>query len=378
MSDAIPVEQIYVEREVTDLPSEPENPSFAVTRQGIFEFDETETDWRPIEYGSAAIPVPGITARRAMIGTEPTNRPLISNGSRTLYVDPRNGDDSASGTEHKPLATIQAALQRVPIYLRDQYVIDVATVPDTPVTYDEDVLVPAVIGTGQAGQEAGAPSPGPFINLVLRGNRDDPGAVSVGSVTFGNVVGTSAGNLYGMTIYRDNPYDDEGFGVAAYGDGEVKLVNVSLAQGPTNGVLAYGARMKTRELDFGESNLEIGLKAKRHASVMVHNSRGTVNGDGFRATSNSRISIVKERSVSGNPLFNTLRGGLIYDGVSDSWIGMSGNDSADISAPQSNSPERSVETGTAASPGDIWYEDGSGSRDEGFYGLTEGEARRLD
>lgn len=382
MSDADPMGELYVEQAVADLPDEPDRSSFAVTREGIFEFVESASGWQPIQYGSTEAPIPRLTVQEATVGTEPTGRPMISNGDRTLFVDPRNGDDGGNGTEDDPLATIQAAVDRVPIYLRDQYLIDIATVPDTPVTYDEDVLIPTVIGTGRGGKEVDAEGAGPFLNLVLRGNRDDPGAVSIGSVTFGNLLGTSVGSLSGATLLRDNPFDDEGYGVAAYGDGEIRVVDLTFGSGPTNGVLAYGARMKANRLDFGEGNLAIGMKAKRHASVVVHEPTGSVASDGFRATANSTISIVKDRSVSGDPLFNTVRGGLIYDDVSNSWVGMSGNDSVDELAAETEGNSQRLamkrEAQETRTPGDVWYEDGTGTLEEGFYGRTKGDTRRLD
>ena len=379
---ASPVGALYVETEVADLPDEPEQGSFAVTGDGIFTFAGSDPGWQPVQYGSRSNPVPSIAARSAWVGDSPATRPLISNGERTVYVDPEGGDDRASGSQENPLATIQEALSRAPIYLRDQFVVDLATVPETPVTYDEDVLVPAVVATGQAGQEANAPSAGPFINLVIRGNRNDPRAVSVGSCMFGNVVGTAAGNLEGVTILRNSPYDDEEFGVSAYGDGEVKLSNIDLTAGPTNGVLAYGARMKASRVNFGNENLAIGFKGKRHASAMLHNPSGTLTSDAFRATANSMISLLDGREVSGNPVFNTLRGGLIYDEVSGTWIGLSGNarvdEPKDIQA--TSSEQLPVRSGSPddATPGEMWYDDGSGDVSEGVYAQMRTGAKRID
>lgn len=381
MNQPEPVGELYVEETAADLPGDPEASAFAVTGEGVFGFSQSDGAWQPITYGSAATPIPSVTARSATVGAEPTGRPLISNGNRTVYVDPGGGDDSAAGTEDDPLATIQEAIQRAPIYLRDQYVVDLATAADIPVTYDEDVLVPTIIGTGQAGQEVDAPSPGPFANLVVRGDRDDAGAVKIGSLMFANLIGTSVGNLYGVTLLRDSPYDDEGFGLSAYGSGEVKLLNVTFGDDVTNGVLVYGARMKARGVHFGDGALDIGLKAKRHASVVIHEPRGNLASDGFRATSNSMISIIQGRSISGSPIFNTLRGGLIYDGPSDSWIGLSGNSSANDLTAEADASSEQFQAGSGqpgdASPGALWYEDGSGDRDEGFYGRTEGGVQRI-
>lgn len=378
--DAVDIGELLVAPRLSDLPDDPERSSIGLTGEGIYVFSQSEASWAPIQYGSTQTPVPAVRAHSATVGGSPVGRPLISNGDQTVYVDPHNGDDTARGTEDDPLATIQAAVRRAPIYLRHKFVVDLATVPETPVTYDEDVLVPSIIGTGQAGEEVDAAEPGPFINFVLRGDREAPDAVSIGSVMFGNLAGTSAGNLYGATILRDSPYDDEQYGVAAYGDGEVKLLDVAFSSEPTNGVLVYGARMKARGLDFGQENLDIGLKAKRHASAVVRDPTGALASDGFRATANSQISVVGDRDVSGNPLYNTYRGGLIYDEPSDSWLGLAGNvsvtDTPDRTPNTRGIDVRSEPPGDAR-PGDVWYIDGSGETAEGFYGQTSEGPTRL-
>lgn len=314
-------------------------------------------------------PQEGTERSEPTIGTSPSGRPIISNGDRTIYVDPNGGDDSANGTRDEPLATIQEAVQRVPIYLRHQYVIDLATVPETPVTYDEDVLVPAVVGTGQAALEKEAVEPGPFLNLILRGRENEPEAVEVGSVTFGNVVGTSAANLFFVTVGRDSPYDNEKCSVTAYGTGEVHLYGVRFTDGPSNGVLAYGAKMKASVVDFGDRNLNFGVRGKRHASIIADRHYGETRNSAYLASSNSRIGIKEGSILSGNPTYDTDVGGLIHDFNTDTWYGV--GDSGGGMPSVSDHP-------ADARPGDVWYVDGSGDAEEGFYGLTNAGVVRFD
>lgn len=375
------VDAIYLGESVSELPDAPENPAFGVTGTGIYQYDSGGEDWRHIQYGERGDPVERFSTAAPTVGTTPSGRPLISNGDRTVYVDPDQGDDDGAGTESDPLATIQEAVWRAPIYLRHQYTVDLASVPDTPVSYDEDVLVPTVIGTGQGGEEADAPEPGPFINLVLRGEQGDPSAVEIGSLMFGNVLGTSTANLYFATVTRDSPYDDERYALSAYGNGEVKLFDVKIADGPTNGLLAYGARMKASFVDFGRENVDIGLKAKRHASVVVHDTRGTLEKDAFRATGNSTISVLDKSKAEGTPQFNTLRGGLIYSGEHDTWVGTSGNTQVSREEAARASRTRSIGVHSThpedVTPGDVWYVDGSEDVTEGFYGQTADGAVRF-
>ena len=366
-------DEIHVGQTVSDLPSNPTAYSFGVTADGLFQFDAAADEWSPVQYGSTAHPVPTMNAQSATIGATPSGRPLISNGDRTVYVDPNDGDDAASGTEDDPLATIQEAVERAPIYLRDQYVVDLATVPDTPVTYDEDVLVPTIIGTGQAEHEDSAPEPGPFLNLIIQGEQDQPGAVEIGSVTFGNVVGTSAGNLFFATITRDSPYDDENFSLTAYGTGEVHVYDVRFTDGPSNGILAYGSKMKASLVDFGTGNLNIGIRGKRHASIIADQFQGEVNSQAYLARSNSKIGVKEGVTAFGDPTFATYVGGLIHDANTDTWYGVDGGQSE--ASGQQSASQSAVRTTSShpddARPGEVWYVDGSENVEEGFYGQTE-------
>lgn len=320
------------------------------------------------QYGTPTERTDLLASTQLLVGDTPTSRPLISNGDRTIYVDPNDGDDTAAGTEDAPLRTLQAAVRRVPIYLRHQYVIDLATAPETPVSYDEDVLVPTVIGTGRAGQESDAPSAGPIMNLLIRGAEGDPDAVEIGSIMFANLVGTSAGQLLFATLTRDSPYDDEEYGISAYGTGEVHLYDVAFTDGPTNGVLAYGSKMKAAVVDLGDGNLNGGIHAKRHGSIVATDVQGSVAGPAFQSTQNAKIALRQENGVTGSPTYRARVGGLIYDETEDSWAGLATGE--DTSTAASTAP-------ADLAAGDIWYEDGSGDADEGFYGQTADGPVRL-
>jgi hypothetical protein len=194
------------------------------------------------------------------------------------------------------------------------------------------------------------------------------------------VVGTAAANLYQVTVTRDSPYDDEEFGLAAYGDGEVKVFEIAFTSGPTNGIMAYGARMKTSRVEFGSGNLDIGIKGKRHASIIAAEASGELRGDALRATSNSQITLRESQGLSGNPTFNTFRGGLIRDVDGDAWVGFA-ESSMSVQASEEGAGTRSLtchaEHPDDSGPGEIWYVDGSGEPAEGFYGQTEQDRVRF-
>lgn len=361
--------QLYLVESFSDLPIPEDEGAFAVTSDGIYRYNQSATAWQSIKLGSRRNPIP-----KATLGSQPTGRPLISNGEKTVYVDPVSGRDSATGSQNDPLATIQEAVNRAPIYLRHQYTVDLANLADTPVTYDEDVLVPTIIGTGKAGHENGAPQPGPVKNLVIRGKDNDASAIKIGSIMFGNVIGTSAGNLFNVSILRNSPYDDEKVGLSAYGTGEVHVFNVRITDGPTNGVLAYGSKMKASRIDFGKKNVELGLWGKRHASIVARKLRGETKGNALVAGQNSFIGIEEDNELTGNNTYNTRTGGIIHDSESDTWFGPSGSERSDFGQRQSSSsPSRARSLSDHPSdvdPGDIWYIDGAGEPPEGFYGQT--------
>ena len=419
-----PVKRTYINQSVDDLGEPAESPALAVTNDGVFGYSQANGEWVALKYGTVQKQLPAVHSVSASVGSSPASRPLISNRDRTVFVDPNNGNDSAAGTRDEPFATVQTAVDHCPIYLRHQYRIDLATVPNLPVTYDEDVLVPAIIATGQAGQEEGAPRAGPVNNLFIEGSEDDPRAIEVGSIMFANVIGVSAAIVAYATITRNSPYDDEQYGLSAYGSGEVRSYAVQFTDGPTNGILAYGARMKASQIGLGRKNLRTGIRGKRHGSIVATGISGQTTSETYRATENSLISVRKDSNTTGNLTWETNRGGLIWDEGSKMWMGLDGvggdfdlhgNRLTNVAglqfggSPQVRMDERSVlefeahnsandefrrrffvnddrkragfagvttHLGTfpnhpeQAANGDMWYIDGSGRPNEGFYGQT--------
>ena len=373
------VSELFVERSVDALPPNPEEASLGITAQGIFQYDPPDGEWQPIMYGTEELPIGQLTAESAMVGATPSGRPLISNQNRTVYVSP-NGDDAGRGTHDDPLASVQEAVQRVPIYLRHKYVIDLSTVPETPVRYDEDVLVPTIIGTGRASLEDGAEEAGPFLNFVIRGDENDTGFVEVGSMMFANVVGTAAGNLFSVTITRDTPYDNEGFALTAYGSGEVHLYDVRFTDGVSNAILAYGAKMKASLVDVGDGNVNIGIRGKRHGRIIADRSMGRTTGSAYFAISNAKIGIKQGETLTGQPTYETGVGGLIHDDNTDTWHGIEpSTENASTAQASSGAQSPAVRTDHPSDPGrgDVWYVDGEGAESEGFYGQTRDGPTRL-
>lgn len=247
----------------------------------------------------------------ASVGSSPVQRPIISNGDATIYVDPVGGSDSAEGTQTDPVATIQEAVDRCPFYLRHKYTVDLTTAPSLPVTYDEDVLIDSVLGTGQATSNGGTEA-GPTANLVLAGDQTTPSNVEVGSVTVGSCVGTGHPRIQGVHILREGPYYENLNGISFYGSGEGQVWDVEFdsATAFTRGVLAYASTVETRRVDV--SNCDRGIVAKRNAQIQAQDTTGTANTVVYSSTATSRISFLSN-SATATDTVETNRASTIYD-----------------------------------------------------------------
>jgi hypothetical protein len=257
-----------------------------------------------------------ISTDQVNAGTNPTNRPLISNDSQTVYVDPVSGSDNADGSEINPVATVAEALSRCPIYLRHKYIIDLATSPSLPVSYNEDVLVNTVIGTGQATQEGGAAQAGPVTNLEIIGDQANPSNVTINSVMVGNCSGVSVPRLQGATINGTTPYDDEDVAVAFYGTGEGSLFDIEFGSNSVNGILSYGSKLDVRRADV--SNTDAGITAKRGARVQARDISGTASSAVYDSREYSEITFF-DNTATAPQLTKSRRGAEIYDQDNNRW-----------------------------------------------------------
>lgn len=181
------------------------------------------------------------------VGYLPDDRPVISNRARRVVVP---GDYD----------TIQAAVGDIPLFVRHQFTIELE-----PGTYDEDVVVPAFVHT----METTMDSERGFVNLV--GNEADPASVEVGSIYVAGPTGRLPFAVLGLTLLRNNPYDDEGTALAFYGGGEHYVRNVNVGDGTEgaidNGILAYAADVHVDLVDFGRRNV------RAHGYTVKHNGR---------------------------------------------------------------------------------------------------------
>ncbi|NHN40533.1 hypothetical protein G9C85_02625 [Halorubellus sp. JP-L1] len=254
-----------------------------------------------------------VSTDEASVGSSPVSRPVVSNQNTTVYVDPVNGSDTGDGTQSNPIATIQEAVDRCPIYLRHQYTVDLTTSPSLPVTYDEDVLIDSVIGTGQGGiNDSLADEAGPVVNLLLDGDSDTPSNVEVGSITVGSCVGTATPRIDGVHILREGPYYEELNGIAFYGTEEGSVWNVEFDGGTTftRGVLAYASGLDVRDVDV--SNCDIGLSSKRGGHIQCQRTTGNANEKAHNATESSTI-IISESSASAPDPPGSWFGSTAYD-----------------------------------------------------------------
>lgn len=249
-------------------------------------------------------------------------RPLVSYEDRTVYIDPDNGDDSNSGlTTGDPLATIQEAVSRCPIFLYHLYQIDLITAlpsppsSGSPVVYDEDVLV-TNMHCFTRGTDPGFISEN-FQIVGVGVAPADPSAVKVGSVTVVGCHGLAAAKIQGLLCTRVSPIYEEAEAIAIYGGGEIFVRNVAFdaAVGAAGGagIRCYGARGSLREINC--DNVTNGCWAKRSASVVCSDFTGTPSAQTYRSEEASTVVVIEDDTDTGTDPRDkyVTNGGVIRD-----------------------------------------------------------------
>ncbi|MUV59825.1 hypothetical protein [Halobacterium sp. CBA1126] len=253
-----------------------------------------------------------VSTDEAFIGSSPVDRPLISNGDTTVYVDPDNGSNDGDGTETDPVATIQEAVNRAPVFLRHQHYIDISTAASTPTTYDEDVIINGIISSGQAFTTGAGANPveGPATNFRIEGDPDDNTAVTVSSITAAGCTGVASPHLKDFTVNGISPYYEAKHAVEFYGGGEYQASNLRFGSNVDNGIRAYGAIAEVRGCDF--SNCDEGTTAKRNAQILAQNCSGTPNKS-YVARSGSTLAVYDDATTPTEWRFGTINGARIWN-----------------------------------------------------------------
>ena len=164
-ADSGHVQNVYTKPtkdELPDLTAE-ETPAVGITDQGIFGYDASVGEWKQF----TDEPIQNLREVDSTYGL--VDRPLQSTEPRTIHVDAANGSDDATGMEDDPLATVQEAFNRTPVFIYHEWTIDVA---DGEYLQDKDVFATR---TGLHLVWAGD-------NFTLLGNTDSPENVVINAL----------------------------------------------------------------------------------------------------------------------------------------------------------------------------------------------------
>jgi len=212
--------------------------------------------------------------------------------------------------------TIQAALDDLPTFAQGQTLIEV----DHGV-YEEDLIVPPTIGGGQAGDQPDAELSGPYDNVVIKGDPDQPEACTINSIMISTAMAASAVRVDGFALTDESPYDNESAAFTFYGPGEVRGRNLQIAGEVTRGATIYNGAAKLNGVDVGEELCDIGVYAKRHASIDAESTTGSTTDLGYFASANSNISIRETKIEGDDGLANRSGGSMIWDDLEDRYTG---------------------------------------------------------
>jgi hypothetical protein len=196
------------------------------------------------------------------VGIKPHNgRPLWSESDRTIAVP---GD----------VATVQEAVDQLPVFLRHEFVIDIASGHDAS---GEDVYVPPTMG----------PQAFPISTLsegsALLIDGDSANKPTLNSVLFDTMCGNFA-RLHGVGLSGSNPYDNESSAFAAYGsNGRVAISQCDITGNVGKGVLSYASMVTVNGVDLGTGGITNGVQTKHMGRALVKELNGTVTGPVLQA-----------------------------------------------------------------------------------------------
>lgn len=247
-----------------------------------------------------------LNADEGLIGASPTSRDLITNSSTTLTV----GTDTA---------TIQEALNQIPLVVRHNFTIDI---PDG--SYAEDIVVPPFLHGAEDGTAA-------LGTVKISGNKSTPANVEVNSVYVNGGTGVRAIRLEGVEVQADNPHDNESTAIVCYG-GSLYLDSVEWANtgNITNGLLCYNSLVRAEGgLDFGANHVSNdAVKTKQSGRYQEQKAAATpAKGNAGNAAYNAGSGTIYIRgnssTLTGDRAPDTVaQDGHIYDTENNTAIGV--------------------------------------------------------
>jgi hypothetical protein len=162
--DSGKVQNVYAEHTKDKLPdlSDDETPAVGITDQGVYGYDVSASQWEQF----TDEPIQNMRDTDEALGL--VDRPLQTTGERTVHVAP-DGSDDAAGTKDDPLATVQEAFNRTPVFIYHEWTIDVA---------DGEYLT----GKDNFATRTGLHLVWAADNFTLLGNTDNPENVTINAL----------------------------------------------------------------------------------------------------------------------------------------------------------------------------------------------------
>jgi hypothetical protein len=238
------------------------------------------------------------------------SQPLISNESRTLFVDPASGSDDNDGSSDSPLATVQEAVDRVPLILRHSWTINVVngSVPG------EDVVVQ---GVGTVGGEQDSNGVG-HATLAIQSDSSLADPASLSSITAVGCDGLQSFLIRGFEMTGASKVLDAS-AILCLGCQSVEVSDIRYsAEADTTGTRFFGGTTGkvTGTHEFGNDNRDNGLVSKRGSTMLVRNA--TVSGNLTNVVYNAvsgdmRISANTTTNATADTNRYAAGDGFIYD-----------------------------------------------------------------
>lgn len=231
-----------------------------------------------------------VSTEFVQMGTDPV-RPGISQSQRTVTV----GED---------VSTIQDAFDRAAVVQAHQIVVDI---PDGDYTAEDPVL---------AGPSGGALRDGATVSVYVRGNRDTPSNVKIGSMMVGDM--PCWVNLAGFRLTANNPYSDENSHLGAYNSNHVSVRDVEVRNG-TNGIMSYNSNVEIAGVDFGTDSLSgSGIQTKHEGiaweqEAVATPSQGNVGANAYAPQSGTIYIRSNASTLSGAALASSDSFGRVFD-----------------------------------------------------------------
>ena len=224
------------------------------------------------------------------------NRPFTTNEERTITV--------GVGKDYE---TIQEAVCQTPFLLRHKFTINVDAG-----TYDEDIYIPAIIGSGlnTGGSE------GSVIMFTLNG--DTMANTKIKSLQITSHIGAWVSYIRDFEVYGQEPTSDEGVSVSVYGSNSVLLSHLNMTNNSVYfPIMFYSSSGGAHTINF--DNTEGGFYIKGDSQVYLGDwysdakLSGLIEDGSFILLGKGCMATLENNQVTGYDDLVNCHGGELYE-----------------------------------------------------------------